>query len=115
MKTTILICIVLLFGFTVSAQDTGTRSELPYASFNAEKMNTDYNDPYPWGVAVTNDFDYNDPHPWGVYVSKNIPLDAPVTGWATQNTHDPKPPVYNLPNSKNRDHIKVRKPACCIY
>jgi len=117
MKTTILICIALLFGFTVSAQDTGTQSELPYASFEYEEMNFDCNDPYPWSVVSTkNVADCNDPVPYIISVTKNVPLDANLTiGGPAKRTYTYPSSNSDLPNTKNRYNISVKKPVCCNY
>ncbi len=117
MKTTFLICIALLFGLTISAQNIDAKPDLPYATHEYKMMSPDYNDPQPWSVIVTKGVsDYNDPLPWCVYVSKNMSPDAiPALGYPTHEKYYVKPPASYLPNSRNNYNIKVRKPQCCVF
>jgi len=95
MKTTILICIALLFGLTTAAQNFVTGPNSPYATYKHQQISPDYNDPSPFSILNTNNtHDYNDPSPWSVSPGNyyHSPDGIQIIGNAREIRY-PKPPI----------------------
>ena len=98
MKTTILICIGLLFGFTVSAQDSKIQPDSPYATYKHEQqMNPDYNDPPPLCIYVKNNY--------------KTPNSIQASGNKLREKCNQQSLLYDFPNSTR--YFRAKKPCFC--
>ena len=114
MKTTILICISLLFSFTVCAQNSDGPNS-PVATYKCKQMNPDYNQLPPWVISQTPRIcDYNQLPPWCRQERELMSPDGiPALGNATHEKYYADPPVIRYPHSKLI--IQDEKPNVMIY
>ena len=115
MKTTMLICIALLFGLTMSAQNFVTGPNTQYSTYKFEQMSPDYNDPQPFTILNTNYIhDYNNPAPWSIHPMKyyRSPDGIQVVGYAQEIRYS-KPPI----SVSDGPHYTVmsKRPTVMIY